>query len=66
MTACQRWRYRQHSWRRTSEGGFNPDHYGRKAHGWGPVLPPGCELSYGPAEPVKGACGVATRPASPP
>ena len=28
MTACQRWRYRQHSWRRTSEGGFNPDHYG--------------------------------------
>jgi hypothetical protein len=28
VTACQRWRHRQHSWRRTSEGGFNPDHYG--------------------------------------
>ena len=32
---------------------------------WGWALLPGCELSYGPAEPVKGACGVATRPASP-
>ena len=24
---CQRWRHRRHSWRRTSEGGFDPDRY---------------------------------------
>jgi len=24
---CQRWRRRQHSWRRTSDGGFDPDRY---------------------------------------
>ena len=29
MTACQRWRPdRTHTWRHTSEGGFNPDLYG--------------------------------------
>lgn len=28
MTACQRWRDRKHSWRHTSEGGFDPARYG--------------------------------------
>jgi hypothetical protein len=29
VTACQRWRPdRTHTWRHTSEGGFNPDRYG--------------------------------------
>ena len=32
----------------------------------GPVLHPGRRLSVSPPEPVKGACGVASRPAPPP